>query len=165
MKACHTIGFTQLEDTAELTLRFVEHAGAIERDAEITMFGHAAFRRWLTSRGASSHPLRVAGSEQPEHRLAHFELPESGALDHRVEILRAVKEQQNALLRRTQRHFALRKPRSIELEDQIETRHLFRDLGPLVHTTRAFQQQRIGTDRDEGPVGRVVRFGLERERT
>ena len=40
----------------------------------------------------------------------------------------------------------------VELEDEIEARHLLLDQAPLVHAARAFEQQRLRIDRHEHVV-------------
>lgn len=161
----NTIAFAQFEYTTELAFGFVEHACTIERHAEISMLRHLALGRRLPTGGAASHPLDVTGREQTVQRLAHVELPQPRSFDDGGHIVCAIEHGQETLLHFAQRHLALRHPRAIYLEDEVETRNLLFDQRPLIDTAGAFKQQRIGTDGEEWRLAPRVLVGLERERT
>ena len=97
-------------------------------------------------RGAP-RPMQEAGGEEPVERLPHLELPEPRVLDQPMDVPLAVDQREESLLGHGERHFADGQVIAIDDEDHVERRNLLLDQAPLVHPTRALEQQRLGIDR------------------
>ena len=166
VEARRAVGRLELEDALELAHRFVEHPGLVEGDAEIPMLldarlGHPRLGRGLRASDAVDETSR----DQPVDRLADLELDQPRLVDDRLHVPMPVDEIDHGALLVGELGVARFDVRAVDLEHDVEARDLLLDEVPLVHASRALEQQRLGIDRDEQILFLGMNVGLEVERS
>src|SRR5512140_61069 len=128
------------------------------------MLLHARLTHDIILRSRFADSLDESRRRQAVQGLAPLEVAKSRQIDERGDIAPPIDERSELLLRRGEMGLTRRQAAGIELEDEVEARHLLLDEAPLVDATRAFEQQRLRIDRDEDVVivGAHVRLEAER---
>src|SRR2546422_11367184 len=140
------IGRTQLGHPPELARRFVQHAGLVERDAQIAVLldpgvGHLQ----VFGGGGTARAMQEARGHEAVERFPHFELAQPRGFDHLIPVARSVEQRQEPILGLGQLRVADLEPIAVDEENQIERGDLLLDEAPLVHAPRDRKSTRLNS--------------------
>ncbi len=108
--------------------------------------------------------LRESGGDESVNRLADLELAEPRLLDDADHVALSVEQLHHHRLLFGQGHSGGSELPAVDVEHEVETGDLLLDEAPLVDTTRALEQQRLGVDRHQQILLFGMNFRLEVER-